>query len=224
MYLILKYPTRERPKLFQERLQHHLFMLSGLHDVRVIVSCDDDDASMNNPEMSAWIHRLEFCEVHYNPPPQTKVTAVNANMPARHWDLCILLSDDMVPQFDGYDDRIVQLFRQHFPDGDGVLHLNDGRTGQKLNTLPILDHAYYSRFGFIYNPSYTSVWVDNEFQEVSEMLGRAAYVDEVIVKHEWIGEHAPDDLHRRNESHHVRDAAVFAERKAAGFPAVNRTE
>jgi hypothetical protein len=43
-------------------------------------------------------------------------------------------------------------------------------------------------------------------------------VNEVVIKHQWIGETAPDKLHQRNESFHTQDARTFRARKAAGFP------
>jgi hypothetical protein len=129
----------------------------------------------------------------------------------------------MVPQRRDYARRILELFAEKFPYGDGVLHLNDGRVGRTLNTLCICDRKYYDRLGYLYRPAsmggYVSVYCDDEWQQVSERLGRAAYVDEVILFHNWIGETNPRDaLHRRNEAHYAADGRTFQRRKKAGFP------
>lgn len=218
--ILLKYPTRSRPALFRSTLTRWREMLSGKHEARFVISCDVDDDTMNNAEMRGWIAEQPACVEYFNPPPQTKVSAINANMAGQEFDLLLLVSDDMLPEVQGYDDRIVTLFRQYFPEGDGVLHLNDGRVGRTLNTLPILDRKYYDRTHGIYPEHYASVYCDNEFQEVSERLGRAAYVDEVLIRHAWVDATGRDELHRRNEHSALYDAdrRTFQKRQAAGFP------
>jgi hypothetical protein len=70
----------------------------------------------------------------------------------------------------------------------------------------------------LYHPSFTSVWCDNEWQEVAESLGRLVYVDDVLIRHDWVGENHPDALHRHNEKFSDADARTFRQRKLAGFP------
>ncbi len=171
---------------------------------------------MNTPEMRAFLKAQPNLTYRYGNS-KTKVEAINDGVKETEWDLIILASDDMIPQRPDYAKRIQQLFDEHFPDGDGVLHLNDGRNGKILNSLCICDRKYFDRFGYLYHPAYRSLWCDNEWQEVSEKLNRAVYVNEVIIAHQWIGE-TPDDLLRHNESFNDIDAATFAKRQAAGFP------
>jgi hypothetical protein len=216
--ILFKYPTRSRPDLFRSTMTAYLSLMSGKHDFRFIISCDADDETMNTPEIREWIGNLPHCDVFYNPPPQTKVSAINANMAGVEFDLCILCSDDMIPQVRGYDDRIVTLFNRHFPDGDGVLHLNDGRVGKTLNTLAIQDNKYFGRTGYIYHSDYESLFCDDEFQAVSELLNRSVYVNETVIAHRWTDVTGRDALHLRNEAFYPRDGLVFRKRKSAGFP------
>lgn len=213
MNVLVKYPSRARPQLFYRTL--------GLYQqdpiARVLVSIDRDDATMNNVEMLAWLCRQPRVETRIGDS-RSKVEAINDGVAEAEWELLILASDDMTPQRTDYAQRIAALFEEFFPDGDGVLHLNDGRAGRDLNTLCILDRAYFDRFGYVYNPAYVSLHCDNEFQEVSERLGRAVYVNEVVIAHDWIGDFAPDRLHQRNESFYRADEQTFRRRKAAGFP------
>lgn len=232
--ILFKYPTRSRPALFRRTLTRYVELLSGKHDCRFVVSTDADDATMTAYSLE-WIGDIGraanvtgkrvWIEIWQNPRPQTKLSAINANMDGQAFDLLIVASDDMIPQAAGYDDRIVTLFRQHFPDGDGVLHTDDGRAGEALNTLPIIDAAYYARDGYIYRDSlahpgdgYVSTWCDNEADELSRIRGRRAWVPEIIFRHEWTDATGADDLHRRNESFYEADMAVYQRRKAAGFP------
>ncbi len=101
-----------------------------------------------------------------------------------------------------------------------MLHYNDGRAGRNLNTLCIMGRRYFDRFGWIYNPAYKSVYVDDEFMKVSESLGKSTYVDEVLIAHKWTDVTGRDALHMRNEASalYQADARTFETRKAAGFP------
>lgn len=217
--VLVKFPTRSRPQLFFRQLAKWAAAEPG--SLWFIVTIDADDAACNN---NLFISSCESVAAPHDillrvKSGRGKVAAVNDGLADEPWEgVCIVASDDMAPQRPDAAAYLARLLLERFPDGDGVLHTDDGRTGRTLNTLPVFGRRYFDRFGFAYNPAYESLWCDNEFQEVSEGLGRAAYVDEVIVRHEWIGETAPDELHRRNEAAHTRDAAVFAERKRAGFP------
>jgi hypothetical protein len=216
----VKFPTRARPQLFFRALS----LWAADRAAYFIISIDADDAACNNGLFLSSCENIcgENCIVRVGHS-RGKVEAVNEGLEDEPWaGVLILASDDMTPQRPDAASYLARLLLDRFPDGDGVLHTDDGRTGRKLNTLPVMGRRYFDRFGYVYRPpalgGYESLWCDNEFQEVSESLGRAAYVDEVIVRHDWIGEHAPDDLHRRNEACHVRDAAAFQARRLAGFP------
>jgi hypothetical protein len=214
MNVLVKYPTRARPDVFRSTL--------GLYQrdptASFLISIDADDATMNNPDMLGFLDaqpRLTYRVGNS----KSKIEAVNDGVAEADWQLLLLASDDMVPQRDEYAMRIRQLFDEFFPDGDGVLHLNDGNNGRNLNTLCICDRRYFDRFGYLYHPQYQSLWADNEWQEVSERLGRAIYVNELIIAHDWIGTYKPDRLHLHNESFYQHDERIFRQRKAAGFPA-----
>lgn len=211
--LLVKYPTRARPELFRRTLDLYLADPTA----RILISIDADDASMNNRNMIAWISSHGRCKLRLGTS-RSKIEAINDGLMNEAWDMLILGADDMIPEPD-YGKRIVDLYRSHFSDGDGVLHLNDGRTAKSLNTLPIMDRKYFDRFGYVYHPDYVSLFADNEFQEVSESLKRSIYIDQTIIRHEWIGSmNSHDSLNRYNESFYEQDEATFKRRREAGFP------
>ncbi|MFK5283673.1 hypothetical protein ACI3PL_29270, partial [Lacticaseibacillus paracasei] len=76
----------------------------------------------------------------------------------------------------GFDELLRAYFLQFFRDFDGVLHLPDGKIKHELCTYSIMGRAYFERFGYIYHPDYTSLWCDNEFTEVAQILGKWAYL------------------------------------------------
>ena len=135
------------------------------------------------------------------------------------FDIVLLASDDMVPMVKGYDTIIKNRMKETYPDTDGVLWFNDGYKGKELNTLCILGKKYYDRFGYIYHPSYNSVWCDNEFMDVANILGRQTYFNEVIIRHQhpdW-GFGSRDTIHVTNMKNESSDNLTYNKRKLNNF-------
>lgn len=225
MNLLVTLPTRSRPeKCLQVIKLYH--QLSTHDDVRFLLSCDTDDDTMNNSEMVSIINSLPRTSVVYNAN-TTKISAVNSSVSGQDFDICLQTSDDMIPKIAGYDTRIVNDMKKYYPDTDGVLWYNDGYRGDNgngLNTLCILGKKYYDRFGYIYHPSYKSLWCDNEFTIVSKSLNRCTYSNDVIIKHNHHGHHDDkshakyDRLYARNDAYNSVDKANFEKRHALNFP------
>lgn len=213
--LLIKYPTRQRPDAFRHTLGLYYAKLSGQHSYEFLVSADNDDPTMNNHEMRAFLESRPNLLFYFGDS-KNKVQAINADMAGKQFDILLLASDDMRPVEEGYDQVIVSEMLRHFPNLDGVIHFNDGRVGRRLNTLVVMGMPYYERFGYIYHPDYTSLWCDNEFGAVSESLGKTVYVDKVIIKHDW--DEFGDALRQSCEKPYREDGRIFATRKAAGFP------
>jgi len=78
---------------------------------------------------------------------------------------------------------------------------------------------YYDRFGYIYHPSYISLWCDNEFTDVANMLKKQKYINECIIRHEHCiyMNHPRDALCNRNEGSYMVDQQNYFRRKAEGF-------
>ncbi len=221
--LLVKFPTRGRPEQFFKVLDVYIEKLSGKYAVKFLVSCDKDDETMNTPAVRKRLKgygrtvRYRFGD---NP---NKIAAVNADMGRawKCWDVMLLASDDMIPEADGYDATICERMRRYFPDLDGVLWFNDGYTGKKLNTLSIMGRAYYERFNYLYSPAYKSIWADNEFMDVANLLGRQVYFEDVIIRHAHPcnapHEAKKDGTYDLNSKYDAADGVTYLVRKAAGF-------
>lgn len=148
-----------------------------------------------------------------------KIAAYNEHVPG-DWDILVVTSDDMIPQVEGWDLRIIQDMAMYYPDTDGVLWYNDGFTQDRLNTLPIVGRKYYERTGHVYNPSYKSLWADNEFTEVAQQLGRIRYFNDVLFLHNHPGNNPEaiyDEIYRSNDTHWNYDKEVYNRRKSINF-------
>ncbi len=217
MKLLIKFPTRVRARKFLNVLSKYVRLLED-KSTPIIVSCDSDDYSMKEEFVTEVIGQYKNVTMQFNNN-NTKIEAINHNMDTFDFDIVLLASDDMVPRIKGFDRIIKEKMMAHYPDTDGVLWFNDGYKGDKLNTLCILGKKYFDRFGYIYNPEYKSVWCDNEFMDVSNLLDKVTYFDDVIIRHEhpdW-GFGSNDSIHMTNVKNESSDRLTYERRKQQNF-------
>ena len=217
MILLIKFPTRQRPDKFFSVLDRYYDYIEDLDNVKFVVSCDTDDMTMNNKKVIDKLSSYKNLTFYFGSN-KSKIEAINADMGMDNkWGVCLLASDDMIPQIKGFDNIIRNEMKKNFKDTDGVLWFPDGIQGE-LNTLCILGKKYYDRFNYIYNPSYISLWCDNEFHVVANMLNKQILVDKCIIKHEhpvW-GFGVSDELLKKNDTYN-QDKIIFDRRKNISF-------
>lgn len=217
MKLLIKFPTRGRSNKFLNVLKKYYDFLDD-KTTPIIVTCDNNDPDMNQPHVKEVVSQYDNVKLCFGDS-KSKIDAVNYDLEGVDFDIILLASDDMTPIVKGYDAIIREKMVKHYPDTDGILWFNDGYQGRKLNTLCILGKKYYDRFGYIYNPQYISVWSDNEFMDVGNILGKQTYFDEVIIKHEhpdW-GFGGRDEIHSLNSKHERHDRELYNKRKMNNF-------
>ena len=222
--LLIKFPSRNRPEKFKKCLNKWVSFLSGLHDVRFVITMDIDDDTMNNEKIKNFLEDKKDSGVdlvyHYGNS-KTKVEACNADLENETADVLLLISDDMNPQLQNYDDVIFDSFKETFPDFDGGIKFHDGLRPDTLMTLPVIGWKFYEKYGYIYNPAYTSLYCDTEQTVVLHRLGKLAVSNICIAKHEWTSQPF-DDLHARNENQKMYeiDGAVYQDRMKKNFDLV----
>jgi len=217
MKLLIKFPTRNRPDKFLHVLDMYVRNLDD-KTTSIIVSADNDDESMTNDFIKEVISQYDNVKLCFSDN-KSKIEAINADIENIDFDIVLLASDDMVPKIKGYDTIIKNKMIEHYPDTDGVLWFNDGYQKNNLNTLCILGKKYYDRFGYIYNPEYKSVWCDNEFMDVANILEKQTYFDEIIIEHkhpDW-GYGNRDVIHLLNAKNENDDKQTYLKRKAKNF-------
>ena len=215
--LLIKFPTKSRPQKFLKVLSEYISAANNNNDITYLISIDVNDPSMTT-EVQAQARALHPHVLIFTGVSTGKVNACNRDVHrVENWDIIVLASDDMIVQQKGWDDKIREDMTANFPDLDGVLYYPDGHT--ELNTMCIMGRKYYNRFNYIYNPIYTSLFCDDEFQQVSKILGKEYKSDLTLFKHEhpvWKGEKY-DALMVKNESYYAADKKVFDRRKSINF-------
>ena len=219
--LLIKFPTRGRPEKFFNVLDEYINKASDASRLAFLISLDTDDNSMNNERV---LNRLKEYQkriklVYFFGESKTKIQAVNADMEkVSGWDILLLASDDMIPVVNGYDSVIKKDMNDFFKRLDGVLWYNDG--GQNhINTLSIMGKKYYDMFGYIYHPDYVSLWCDNEFTEVSQILKKVYKSEQIIIEHQHpvYQKTTYDPLYVRNEAYYNVDKETYEKRKSKNF-------
>ena len=219
--LLVKFPSRNRPEKFRSVLDKYIDWKSGKHDIRFVITMDEDDSSMNTKEIRDYLDSYikdGVDLVYYYGDSKTKVEACNANLEEEKADVLMLISDDMVLQKKNYDDIVFENFQVAFPDYDGGIKYFDGLRQDILMTLPVIGWKFYEKLGYIYNPEYTSVYCDTEQTEVLYRMGKLAVNDLFLVKHEWTPEPF-DELHARNENLEMyqKDGEIFNKNRINNF-------
>lgn len=220
MRILVKYPTRQRPKIFLTRLREWASAATDLSEVTFLVSIDEDDASMTD-DVIAVANKIARDVRIFRGPNKSKIAACNADVDKiPNWDVMLLISDDMFCRRSGWDAMIRRQMYLRFPDTDGCLWFHDGTRQKEICTLSCIGRKYYDRFGYVYHPSYFSFFCDNEFTEVAKMAGKIEFIDQPISTHEhpaWNGGMKRDDLYAKNNRYWKQDEANYHARKANGF-------
>jgi hypothetical protein len=219
MKLLIKFPTRNRKNKFFKVLRQYQNLCEDLDNTYFLITLDNDDESMNPSDVEDIFNTFKNVKVIYGTS-NSKIHAVNRDIElVNDWDIVLLASDDMTPKVKGYDNIIRNKMKELYSDTDGILWFNDGHMGNTLNTLCILGKKYYDRFGYIYHPEYKSVWSDNEFMLVGNILGKQTYFEQVIIEHEhpdW-GYGSRDEIHQNNSKNENQDKLLFTKRKDNNF-------
>jgi hypothetical protein len=217
MKILIKFPTRNRKDKFFEVLQKYYDFATDLSKIEFLITLDFDDDSMNNQEVIDKLKSYENLRFVFGKS-NNKIHAVNRDIELGDWDIILLASDDMIPIEKGYDEQIRFNMTINYPNTDGILWFNDGNR-KDLNTLCILGKKYYERFGYIYHPDYKSLWADNEFMTVGNLLKKQIFIDKVIIHHQhpdW-GYGGRDIIHSLNSNHDREDRMVFQNREKINF-------
>lgn len=216
--ILFKYPSRGRPERFFKSLDSLYDHLDDPDNFWVSCTIDVDDDTMNTPEITKKILGHKNISIEWGRS-ESKIDAVNRNITDYPWDIIAVHSDDMLFTTIGFDTMIRVDMANHFPEFDGLLHYPDQDAKEYLATMYIAGRKFYDRFGYIYHPSYKSLWADNEIMSVAQILGKYFYCGYQINLHmnPAYGHLEKDSMFLEQQSHWNEDEANFNERKKRNF-------
>jgi hypothetical protein len=217
--ILYKLTSRSRPKRCEQTISSIVGNSSTDKDYLILLSCDEDDETMKDFSYDFYTDGRLLIKRGYS---KNKIDAINRDLDDLDydWDILVNVSDDMIIE-KGFDSVVRSAFQDSL---DLFLHLPDGYANERLATMSIMGKDYYKRFGYIYHPSYESVYCDNEAMDVAKILNKYAYVNSHVFKHIHpanVGAHLMDEQYLKTEASdvHARDCQNYQLRKAKNFEA-----
>jgi hypothetical protein len=189
-HILIKLASRSRPGRFFEAL-HNIGALAAdkiNYTVYCVVDGDDMTMQMDGQWTSAvedeW-RRVDEVGINVLVNSGRSTSKIDAiNRPIHHsieWDILVNFSDDMRFTVYGWDQLIREAFRCNGE--DLFLHYPDSTARNMLATMSVMDRKYFERDGYIYHPSYQSLFCDQEAMDVAQMRGRYRYMGTQIFDH-----------------------------------------
>lgn len=170
--------------------------------------------SKNDPTLDEY-HRLfegTSVKIVYHP---ENGWVKQLNMAAEHsigtWLVCI--GDDFDCPVDWDKDLMEHLVGKE----DVAVKTQDG-TQPWIMTLPLIDRAYYNRFGYVIYPEYKHMFGDTEFTHVADLLGRSINIPLLFPhNHYTTGKMKKDDVNKANDSTWNQGETLYINRMKQNF-------
>jgi len=219
MKILFKYPSRGRVERFFDGLDSIVNNMQDMENFHISCTLDEDDPEMHRMEVMQLIQEYPNTSIEWGLS-WSKIQAVNRSMPKTDWDIIVVMSDDMRISFYGFDTLLRGFINEYIPDMDGLIHVPDQDAKEALATMYIATRKYYDRFGYIYHPSYKSVFCDNEVQEIAKKTGKYFYFSCFgLIKHlnPAYGHLPKDVMFIEQQNCWQEDEANFIKRKANKF-------
>lgn len=186
--ILVKYTTRGRVDRFFEGMES-IYNLCSLPDyIRVLITADEDDLTMNNDAVRERISKYPNAHIVYGIS-DNKIHAINRDFDKlpkgwEKWAIIANFSDDQRFTIYGWDDLIRIDFNQIFPETlDGYMAYLDPDTKGALSTLYIAGRAWFDKFGWVYDPKFQSLFCDNLVEDCAKYLGKYHYTGYDIYRH-----------------------------------------
>ena len=221
--ILFKFATRSRPEKFLSCIDFLYKNLADKENYLIAVTADRDDKTMFNKAVLTQVKQRIKLGYKINiifGESKNKIHAINRDMEIfTDWDIVVVLSDDMVCEKQGFDNKIRQHMNNLYSDLDGCLHFDDGYKHEELCTMSIMGRKYFLRFNYLYYPSYISLFADDEFTQVGKILQKITYFPEILFRHLHpcnVGGEKDKQLNATESFYHV-DLENYLKRKKINF-------
>lgn len=208
----LIHPSRGRAeKAFKTLINWGINCGYGVDEFEHILILDSDDK-----ELPKYLDKFDGVIVNNN---SSVVEATNHAAKKATGDILIYLSDDFdCPENWG------ALVLKEFEGEDRPLLVKVDDMLQKFDvpvlTIPIMNRALYERLGYFWHPEYKSMFVDEDLYWTTRKLGALKFAPHLKFEHQHVsvGKAPDDETYRNSAKNWDQGKAVFAKRKALGFP------
>ncbi len=201
--ITLIHPSRSRPELALNAAVQ--WTTNAGCNVEHILTVDADDPRLS--EYKACFG--EFIMVSEN---RSAIDAINNAAKVAKGDIIVVMSDDFIC-FPDWGKAIEEFTKDKV---DWILKTQDGIQNWII-TLPIMDMAYYARFGYIYHPDYQHAFCDTEMSCVADLTGRRLTSPMMFQHLNKVGTKIMDDVQVKNDATFASGMKIFIERSNSMF-------
>jgi hypothetical protein len=185
--ILVKYATRGRPDRFFEGMNTIYDLCSQPDYIRVLITADEDDLTMNNDAVKKRIGEYKNAHVIYGHS-TGKINAINRDFDKLpegwdKWDIIANFSDDQRWTIFGWDDLIRVDFNAISPDFSHFIAYLDPDTHGALSTLYIAGRKFFDVFGWVYDPIFIALFCDNLVEDCAKLMGKYHYTGYSIYQH-----------------------------------------
>lgn len=217
----LIHPSRGRPEKSVETFKKWMSHSIANKEVEFILSIDEDEPT-DHPYIKNSMYVTLYTAAMFTHGYQYKIVssknrsavdAINNGAKVATGDIFIVVSDDTDPIQD-WDEKILQ---HKLNEVDWIMKTQDG-IQPWIITMPIMDRAYYNRFGYIYYPDYLHMFCDTELTCVADITGRKIKSNLLFPhKHYSVTKEQPDAINKKADSTWAQGEKLFLERYKRNF-------
>lgn len=173
MKFSLLHPSRSRPNKSFQATQNWINTCQS--DIELIVSIDESDPDKG--QYQSIYSDLKNTRVIVNNN-RSAIDAINNAAKESIGDVLIVVSDDTgcIANWDGVISKAVA-GRE-----DYILKVFDG-IQRWIVTMPIMDRAYYNRFGYIYHPDFKHMFCDTFLTHQADALKKVIWRNDITIPH-----------------------------------------
>lgn len=204
----LIHPSRGRAKKARSTVDKWWGNYMHGQDFEHILSIDADDPIL--PEYLRLFPIGYTVIINKN---RSAIDAINNAAKIAGGDILMVISDD-TEQCPTWKESIY-----HEANGktDWIMKTQDG-IQPWIITMPIMDRAYYNRFGYIYHPDYLHMFCDTELSCVADITGRKIKSNLLFPhKHYSVTKEQPDEINKKADSTWAQGEKLFLERYKRNF-------
>lgn len=217
MVISLIHPSRSRPQKAFNAAQRWISKAGCQVEYRL--SIDDHD-----PFKGDYLTLFEDVNLLYTDfdlenikvsmlPNRSAIDAINNAAEDAKQNIIVVMSDD----FDCPHDWGKKIIESTKGKTDWIAKTPDGIQSW-LITLPIMDRAYYNRFGYIYHPDYAHMFCDTELTCVADLTGRKITLDIPFVhNHYSTGRSQKDEVSIKADATWAQGESLFLSRAKNKF-------
>lgn len=205
----LIHPSRSRAEIASR--QSRRWLLAAGEPIDYILSIDTDDPQL--AQYDGYFQSRRFiCNGN-----RSAIDAINNAAKQATGDIIVVMSDD----FDCPPQWATALLRLTEGKTDWIAKTPDGIQNWII-TLPIMDRAYYNRFGYVYYPEYKHLFCDTEMTCVGDLLQRTIKLDiHFQHNHYSVGKSKKDSISDRADATWGQGEALFIERARNNFDLID---